>query len=50
MIYSYSISWFKIYMAREFVRYNFLITRHLREYLTLIRMLMHKTEERIILK
>jgi len=36
--------------AREFVRYNFLITRHLREYLTLIRMLMHKTEERIILK
>jgi len=36
--------------AREFVRYNFLITRHLREYLTLIRMLLHNTEERIILR
>ena len=33
--------------AREFVRENFLITRHLREYLTLIYALLHRKEERI---
>jgi trehalose synthase len=33
--------------AKEFVRENFLITRHLREYLTLIYALLHKKEERI---
>lgn len=33
--------------AREFVRYNFLITRHLREYLTLIRAVLHAKGERI---
>jgi trehalose synthase len=33
--------------AREFVRENFLITRHLREYLTLIFALLHGQEERI---
>jgi len=36
--------------AREFVRENFLITRQLREYLTLIYALLHGTEERIELK
>lgn len=35
--------------GREFVRENFLITRHLREYLTLIVGLMHATEGRIVL-
>jgi trehalose synthase len=33
--------------AKEFVRENFLITRHLREYLTLIFALLHHKEERI---
>ncbi len=33
--------------AKEFVRENFLITRHLREYLTLIFALLHGKEERI---
>jgi trehalose synthase len=33
--------------AKEFVRENFLITRQLREYLTLIYALLHGTEERI---
>lgn len=33
--------------AKEFVRENFLITRHLREYLTLMYALLHKKEERI---
>jgi hypothetical protein len=33
--------------AKEFVRENFLITRHLREYLTLIYALLHGKEERI---
>lgn len=33
--------------AREFVRENFLITRHLREYLTLIYALLHKKNDRI---
>ena len=36
--------------AKEFVRENFLITRHLREYLTLIYALLHGEEERIELK
>jgi trehalose synthase len=36
--------------AREFVRENFLITRHLREYLTLIFALLHGQEERIELR
>jgi trehalose synthase len=36
--------------AKEFVRENFLITRHLREYLTLIYALLHGKEERIELK
>jgi trehalose synthase len=35
--------------AREFVRENFLITRHLREYLTLIFALLHAKEDRITL-
>jgi trehalose synthase len=35
------------YKAKEFVRENFLITRQLREYLTLIYALLHGTEERI---
>lgn len=33
--------------AKEFVRENFLITRHLREYLTLIYVLLHGEKERI---
>ncbi len=33
--------------AREFVRENFLITRHLREYLTLIYVLLHGEKDRI---
>ena len=33
--------------AREFVRENFLLTRHLREYLTLIVTLLHDIEDRI---
>lgn len=33
--------------AKEFVRENFLITRHLREYLTLIYAILHGKEERI---
>jgi trehalose synthase len=33
--------------GRDFVRENFLLTRHLREYLTLIVGLMHEAEERI---
>jgi trehalose synthase len=33
--------------AREFVRENFLLTRHLREYLTLMTALLHGDEERI---
>ncbi len=33
--------------AREFVRENFLLTRHLREYLTLMTALLHTDEERI---
>jgi trehalose synthase len=33
--------------AREFVRENFLLTRHLREYLTLMVALLHGDEERI---
>ncbi|MGD8228798.1 MAG: glycosyltransferase [Desulfobacteraceae bacterium] len=33
--------------AKEFVRENFLITRHLREYLTLIYVLLHGEQERI---
>ncbi|MBN1827661.1 MAG: glycosyltransferase [Deltaproteobacteria bacterium] len=36
--------------AKEFVRENFLITRHLREYLTLIISIMHNSKERIILQ
>jgi len=36
--------------AREFVRDNFLITRHLREYLTLMVALLHGVEERIELR
>ena len=36
--------------AREFVRENFLITRHLREYLTLIFALLNNEMERIELK
>jgi trehalose synthase len=36
--------------AKEFVRENFLITRHLREYLTLIYALLHGKEERIEIK
>jgi len=35
--------------ARAFVRDNFLITRHLREYLTLMVALLHGTRERIVL-
>jgi trehalose synthase len=35
--------------AREFVRENFLITRHLREYLTLLFAILHGSEERIVL-
>jgi trehalose synthase len=35
---------------KEFVRENFLITRHLGEYLTLIHALLHGKEERIELK
>lgn len=35
------------FKAKEFVRENFLITRQLREYLTLIYALLHGTEERI---
>lgn len=35
--------------AREFVRRNFLLTRHLREYLTLILSMRHGDEERILL-
>jgi len=35
--------------AREFVRENFLVTRHMREYLTLILTLIHGGEERIVL-
>ncbi|MBN2059515.1 MAG: glycosyltransferase [Deltaproteobacteria bacterium] len=35
------------YKAKEFVRENFLITRHLREYLTLIFALLHSKKERI---
>jgi trehalose synthase len=35
--------------GRDFVRENFLITRHLREYLTLVVGLMHATEGRIVL-
>ena len=35
--------------AKEFVRENFLITRHLREYLTLFVALLHEKEERIVL-
>ncbi|MBN1850200.1 MAG: glycosyltransferase [Deltaproteobacteria bacterium] len=35
------------YKAKEFVRENFLITRQLREYLTLVYGLLHGTEERI---
>ncbi len=33
--------------AREFVRENFLLTRHLREYLTLMAAVMHETKDRI---
>jgi trehalose synthase len=33
--------------AKEFVRENFLLTRHLREHLTLMVAIMHETEERI---
>ncbi len=33
--------------AKEFVRANFLLTRHLREYLTLFVALLHEKEERI---
>jgi trehalose synthase len=33
--------------AKEFVRENFLLTRHLREYLTLMVAITHETEERI---
>jgi trehalose synthase len=33
--------------AKEFVRENFLLTRHLREYLTLMVAVMHQTMERI---
>lgn len=33
--------------AKEFVRHNFLITRHLREYLTLFVALLHQKEQRI---
>ncbi|HPW70139.1 MAG TPA: glycosyl transferase family 1, partial [Deltaproteobacteria bacterium] len=33
--------------AREFVRENFLITRHLREYLTLIFAVANETQDRI---
>lgn len=35
--------------ARAFVRENFLITRHLREYLTLMYALLHQKEDRILL-
>lgn len=35
--------------AREFVRDNFLLTRQLREYLTLAVGLLHRAEERIML-
>lgn len=35
--------------AKEFVRENFLLTRHLREYLTLMVAITHGTEERIVL-
>lgn len=35
--------------ARAFVRENFLITRHLREYLTLMYALLHQKEDRIVL-
>lgn len=35
--------------AKEFVRENFLITRQLREYLTLVHALLHGAEERIVL-
>jgi trehalose synthase len=35
--------------AREFVRENFLITRQLREYLTIMVALMHKEEDRLVL-
>jgi trehalose synthase len=35
--------------AQAFVRENFLITRHLREYLTLIYALLHQKEDRIVL-
>ena len=33
--------------AKEFVRDNFLITRHLREYLTLMVALLHDARDRI---
>jgi trehalose synthase len=33
--------------GREFVRENFLLTRHLREYLTLMLAILHAAEERI---
>ena len=36
--------------ARNFVREHFLLTRHLREYLTLIQALMHEDGDRIVLK
>lgn len=36
--------------ARNFVREHFLLTRHLREYLTLIQALMHENGDRIVLK
>jgi trehalose synthase len=36
--------------ARQFVRENFLITRHLREYLTLMLAILRGTEERIELQ
>jgi trehalose synthase len=35
--------------AKQFVKENFLITRHLREYLTLIYALLHKKGDRISL-
>ena len=35
--------------AREFVRDNFLLTRHLREYLTMIVGLLHAAQDRIVL-
>ena len=34
-------------LAREFVRDNFLLTRHLREYLTVMVSLANRAEERI---